>query len=281
MATKETKAGDSESEHGESSDHDTGDGFDLVNLFDGNMPREWETVSLNAPGGTTSEQIEVRVQRVDEDPGASQSGFHLWPAARKLAQFVAENWLCDDWIDGGSVEEGAGGSAGSAAHGNRQLKVVELGCGMGLVSLTVGLLGTQHDNLDYVLATDVDETVLSTVWESYEETLSRAALNEAGRLKVQRCVWGETGETDEAGAGDFDVAVGSDLIYCPGVIRPLLATAKRMLRAGRHFYLCSSFAGYDEIMQDACTELGLHYVCVFDHLAEGGCKLERFTSPDP
>jgi len=105
----------------------------LVNLFDGESPQVYENITLTPPGLT------VTVQKVDEYPGASQSGFHLWPAAHQLSNYLAETWhhLSPSTITPTTTTTTPPPTPSPTKN---KLRVAEMGCGMGLASISVAAL---------------------------------------------------------------------------------------------------------------------------------------------
>ena len=109
----------------------------------------------------------------------------LWPSAIALSRAVAARELAG-------------------------VRVIELGCGLGLPSVVAALRGAE------VLATD---------WS--EEALGVAALNaerNGARLETARLVWG-----DEVPGGErWDLVLGADLLYERRNVEQLLALLPRL-----------------------------------------------------
>ncbi len=149
------------------------------------------------------------------------SGHSAWPAAATLAKRVVEDW---DLLPHRSA--------------------LELGCGCGVVGLACAALGCQR-----VEFTDRDEGALK---------LARRAVELQGfsGCTAARRSWGAA----EFAGETFDLVVGSDLIYDPGVVGPLVAAAAAALADGGCFLLSQSFALGDEstaALKGACAARGL------------------------
>lgn len=169
---------------------------------------------------------------IDEDPGHVQSGHHLWPGASILAQY--RKW----WI----VYMLVNNSVVVIQKENEQIKwqrpasVVELGAGCGLCGLLLYKLGVAEN----VILTDYDPGSLEILRENaMNNTDSRIRSN----IVVEEVVWGQPFKF-ALPVDHSIIVIGSDLIYCPSVVRPLLATAHQLLLAGNKwskFILVSSF----------------------------------------
>ncbi|KAJ1454618.1 putative methyltransferase-domain-containing protein [Pelagophyceae sp. CCMP2097] len=191
-------------------------------MFDSHAPSEFQTFECPRRGGGVL-RVDYACQR-DQDCSttADQSGHSVWPAAKQLAEYVALN-----------VE----------VQGKT---VVELGCGIGLVGLACVHLGAAC-----VTFTDRDPGTLKLV----ESALSRNPAA-AGGAKCERLRWSE-GFFDEAPR--YDLVVAADVVYDPGVVAPLVATAARRLALMGEMLLAASFE-LDEslpVLVNECRRRGL------------------------
>ena len=117
--------------------------------------------------------------------------------------------------------------------------VLELGCGCGIVGLTCASLGCPR-----VAFSDRDGGALDLARRG-------VAANGFGGCTFDRRAWGLPSEER------FALVVGSDLIYDPGVVEPLITTAAASLAPGGRFVLAQSFALGDassKALADACAE---------------------------
>ena len=117
--------------------------------------------------------------------------------------------------------------------------VLELGCGCGIVGLTCASLGCPR-----VAFSDRDGGALDLARRG-------VAANGFGGCTFDRRAWGLPSEER------FELVVGSDLIYDPGVVAPLITTAAASLAPGGRFVLAQSFALGDassKALADACAE---------------------------
>lgn len=123
--------------------------------------------------------------------GGGTTGLGVWECSRVLS----------DYLSGDGVD---------VVRGKR---VVEVGCGCGLCSMTASLLGASQ-----VVATDGDTAVLGLARKNLDE-------NGFGRVNTRQLRW------EEAKFGDFDadVVLGADVTYFPGSALPL---ANALLASG-------------------------------------------------
>ena len=159
----------------------------------------------------------------DDDAAATHhiSGHSAWPAASTLARRIAERWT-------------------------PTASVLELGCGCGTVALTCAALGCPR-----VAFSDRDAGALDLARRGLE-----ANAFEACAATFDQRAWGASQSEGER----FELVVGSDLIYDPGVVTPLIATAVASLAPGGRFLLAQSFALGDEsaaALAAACDGHGL------------------------
>jgi predicted nicotinamide N-methyase len=99
-------------------------------------------------------------------------------------------------------------------------RAVELGCGLGLVSVVAALAGLR------VLATDKEPQALAFARCNACRVLGRP-------LPVRLLDW----RLPPPGIGLFDLALGADVAYEPGQIQPLLEVCTMLVRPGGWFYL--------------------------------------------
>jgi predicted nicotinamide N-methyase len=92
------------------------------------------------------------------------------------------------------------------------MRVVELGCGLGLPSLVAARAGAD------VLATDADEEAL--------ELLERNACENGLRLETARVEW--RAPDDLVARGPFDLVLGADVLYERSSVAPLSSLLPRL-----------------------------------------------------
>lgn len=206
----------------------------------------------------TSEPYRAVVESVDDIPGAVQSGHYLWPAANALAQYLVDNYGRRDSVD----------------FSIKSHKVIELGAGCGLA----GLIALQVFDIGCLVFTDHDPGTVQRAKDNYERTLKAVRAKYTHELSnnvhFETLHWGE----DEADLGiirqllrvarnadnekeisddRFDIIIGSDLVYCTDVVRPLLVSVDHLLCSkGGMFLLAQSFPFDDK------TEKELVKVCM-------------------
>ena len=234
-------------------------GLDMVSLFESEAESIYENVTL------LPQNLIVTIQKIDEYPGASQSGYHLWPGANQLTQYLCQNW--------------------SILSTNR---VAEMGCGMGLASLCVAALGALDKSCELILATDGDQKILDKVLQSAQHTTTETGTS---LLPIETCrmKWGEDLEqlTTDGYAHTFNLVIGSDLIYSDGLIEPLLKTVFQLLNKDDDqacFLLCYSFHGYVEEAVQVSQAMHLKLEVLMDTIQDGGysatstgMRIEKYT----
>jgi predicted nicotinamide N-methyase len=160
----------------------------------------------------------IDLRLIDAEPGHVISGQYLWPAAEALAKHVVPNW-----------------------HKYGAPVVVELGAGCGLAGIACSIASQGTSAL---VLTDHDPGSLKLLEENIHLNHLNADISFACDLE-----WGDglpSPLVDRISASSSHVLViGSDLIYCSAVVRPLLSTVRRIFNAspgrGSSFILAASF----------------------------------------
>lgn len=106
-------------------------------------------------------------------------------------------------------------------------KVLELGCGLGLVSILAYHLGAKS-----VCITDGDIDVMRNLRFNIEE--SRADFGHRGDNKLQislpQLIWGKDVDKFEEAYGKFDVIIAADCSYITKSIIPMFETINKLLK---------------------------------------------------
>lgn len=139
---------------------------------------------------------------------------HLWPGARSLARLVATQLDC----------------------GGR--RVVEIGCGLGLVGLTAALRGA-------------GVTMIDTAHEALRFVQASAALNGC-RVATVRTDVGHVGLR-----GRFDYCLAADVTYDPALQSGLADFLAAHLAPGGRAWCAESVRTFDPGFQRACERNGL------------------------
>eukprot|EP00566_Odontella_aurita_P015958 CAMPEP_0113577062 /NCGR_PEP_ID=MMETSP0015_2-20120614/28667_1 /TAXON_ID=2838 /ORGANISM="Odontella" /LENGTH=280 /DNA_ID=CAMNT_0000480615 /DNA_START=107 /DNA_END=946 /DNA_ORIENTATION=- /assembly_acc=CAM_ASM_000160 len=253
--------------------------------------------------------VRVHITAVDGDPGALQSGHYIWPAAPALARHLVNACSGMNQLAGASKE--TCGCMEKFCHWcgpchlarflkrlpvDRPLRVVELGAGCGLAGLVaMQTLSARHD-LSCFAFTDHDPGALCLSEENYNSTLQEVMKSSTGAPTVARNIssiptafkplkWGDQNGVlglkrellRHCPNAVFDLVLGSDLIYCHDIVRPLLCTALDLMSTvpaldiddtgkGRRspespFFLMSQSFPYEQDTEQeidsVCNELGL------------------------
>ena len=171
------------------------------------MDESVRTVPMRA----TKEHPDLRILQGSVGPGST--GAAIWNSSILLKRLVEE---MDCWKDS---------------------SVLELGCGTGLVSLTIKALGARR-----VVATDGNMAVL-------ERAAQSAQLNQL-LLETATLSWGLLEAADYFDAADW--VIGSDLTYSPGNW-PALADTMAAIAKYRVLYLTLAHAGFSNEMDGFLT----------------------------
>ena len=137
----------------------------FVSLFDGNEAKVWLEKSVRVPHGA-GKTVTVPCLHVDGSAGASQSGYHLWPAATGIVEY-----FCDE------------ASGWSRLRNARNC--LELGCGMGLPALCCAALRPEID----IVATDGEEQTLACLEQSIERAHEQGTV--MGTVSTRCLSWEE------------------------------------------------------------------------------------------
>lgn len=157
------------------------------------------------------------------EPGdpSKGTGAALWSAAIGLARFL----------------EGRFGTAPPPLAGCR---VLELGCGTGLVSLCLACLGAD------VVATDIPQCLDSHTRPNVATNLERLGPEQVrGSVDVRELTWGQT-PLDEFGQ-DWDLVVASDVIYRAEHVPLLLDTLRGVLGPRATGYVAYDLRGREGV----------------------------------
>lgn len=200
------------------------------------------------------------------EPGAPEkgTGAALWTAALGLARYLEHRF--------GPPEAGASAVAG--------LRVLELGCGTGLVSLVMGWLGAR------VVATDIPDCISVHTVPNVEANITRfrgavadaddggtpAAIDGSangggssggsgrtflGEVEVKELTWGQT-PLDEFG-NEWDMVVASDVIYRAEHVELLLQTLQGVIGPTTVGYVAFDRRGREGLQVTSRTPL---HACV-------------------
>lgn len=142
--------------------------------------------------------------------------------------------------------------APALVHGKR---VLELGCGTGVVGLTAACLGAQ------AVLTDRSSTIVQTQ-RTIED--NQALLEAAGGSAMAAVLeWGAEGPLQPQVEQKLDVIVGADLIYARRDIAPLAATLDQVLQQSP---ICNVIIAHKHRQDGISREL-------FDHLQQLGLSM--------
>ncbi|KAL0214474.1 hypothetical protein P9112_006658 [Eukaryota sp. TZLM1-RC] len=96
-------------------------------------------------------------------------------------------------------------------------KVLELGSGVGILSISVSLMGAAE-----VIATDIPYI---TKW-----TMHNVQLNQAERVRVCPLIWGDNATASSLVEGSLDYLIAADVVYSPESVPDLLSTVHLLIK---------------------------------------------------
>lgn len=196
--------------------------------------------------------------------GHVQSGQYLWPAAAFMGRYLQDNW---DEL--------------------KARRVLELGAGVGLA----GILASKLPGTEQVILTDYDHGSLELLNENIQLNLdaenscittveylewgkdriipiSSTQASSSGSEKMTRFSEISDAISESVSCGEvedpdtFSLLLGTDLLYCTDIVKPLFKSAKMLLGNTKNscFVLVSSFdPGQDieEAVSVTCNKIGL------------------------
>jgi len=194
----------------------------------------------------------VKLNAIDDTPGAVISGHYLWPASEILSRHIIAS------------------HASGALLTESPCRVLELGAGCGMCGIVASQLLDSNEGAtaSSVIFTDYDPGVLKRAEENVLETAEAVELHASLELSLQmksfvNLAWGEAdgvrGVVEEAG-GRFDVLLGSDVIYSVDIVKPLFTTIAGLMEDRGVMVMSQSFvydAATEAAMDQCCEEHGL------------------------
>lgn len=139
--------------------------------------------------------------------------FQLWPAAETFVNLF-DNYKPAN-TDSFSV------TVRNCASDKKPIRILELGSGTGVVGITAAA----------ILGGEVTVTDLPHVLPNMEynvELNKEVIVARGGEVRVARLSWGEVGDMEVIGR-DYDLVIGSDVVYHDNLYEPLIQTLKYLL----------------------------------------------------
>jgi predicted nicotinamide N-methyase len=271
-------------------------------------------------------RVRVALHVVDDEPGALQSGHYIWPAAPALSEFLIQMMLEKREgalsMPRNVLELGAGCALLSLTV--LQIMQESLQCVV-VTDHDPGTLARATDNYETTLedlfeSTSTEEEQLDCInglasipimFECYEwgdleraQQLATVAGDHSSPLGVmdhaaqqsQERVSAQTiasqldvptgNPKHDAERNIFDLLLGSDLLYCKEVVKPLLESVSYLMTMGGSFLLAQSFT-YDEeteqLIDETCGHLNLQRITLKESVlveARGinrGLRIQQYT----
>jgi predicted nicotinamide N-methyase len=240
-------------------------------MFDGMKRKDTKEFSFESDG---TGEFTVSLKMITGDPGHQQSGQYLWPASAFNARWLLAHPEQFHLKDAESNE----------------VTLVELGAGCGLSGLAASKLAC----VESLILTDYDYGAIELLEENAAGNNSRRSGGEGegdeeAFIAVEKLKWGAEMTPllqAKVSASKQLLVLGSDLIYCSTVCKPLFTSVRDLLALApanekNAFFLVSSFSLKDEIEETAVasyTSLGLEVneVNALD-VDAGQCRCQIFT----
>ena len=243
--------------------------------------------------------ISVVIDCVDDNPGAVQSGHYLWPGAPALAQFLVDLFSSSKPILQNPQYKFIFSRLPIFSPEKSFFSIVELGAGCGLAGLTAMQLSLFQNKISSIVFTDHDPGTLDRARENHTNTLeilkasSKSNCDEskneisANTVPVifEQLTWGDLEGISRLRTGTsdgFDLILGSDLIYCEEVVKPLLITAAELMsktKKSSAMIMTQSFSyeyETEEAIDNACNDLSLVRTILSCELETGGVRIQTF-----
>ena len=175
-----------------------------------------------------SQEISLNFLLIGEDPGHKQSGHYLWPAAQFLSLYLIENW---NLYKSSSL-------------------IIELGAGIGICGIVCCYLNQFHsqEESSSISSRRSQEVILTDYDPGCIELLNRNIIQNHCELSchTEYLKWGDS-INHLLIKNDLEriLVIGSDLLYCKGVVEPLFITIFHIFHSivskNGIFLLASSF----------------------------------------
>jgi predicted nicotinamide N-methyase len=296
---------------------------DMQFVMERYLPQRIHTVRV---GADSSDAFDVALHVADGDHGICQSGYcpncirtyindilnlcvfcsmFLWRGANILCDYLALHWSA---ISSAALQ---------SANDRDSVRVLELGAGVGLVSVALAKLIRNRDSLTsdrkyHIVATDRDENALNLIRQNFEHNATTSTSSSC--IVETECVsldWGHDGQSTltalHCPERGVDFLVGSDLLYAPEAMRLLFWTVAHSLARAfiglivlyclfleklilkfstgnsfARFYLCTSLrlakdSSTIELIDAECKRFGLQRVTLRDDVLEGGVMIEVYS----
>jgi predicted nicotinamide N-methyase len=173
----------------------------------------------------------------------SSTGLTLWRSSEYLCYYLMEN---KEILMGGK-------------------RILEVGSGLGRSGILASLLVQQDcEETSQIYLTDGDTDTLAQLRANVQRNCDPAKSN-TDNISCRQLLWGE--DTAKAllerqGGNEFDVIMGSDLVYVPKVIKPLMETLRVLLKKGGIFVMahCVRRQGNEvrtKMVLEAADQIGL------------------------
>ena len=212
-----------------------GDGL-FGGLFTSDVQHEHQTFHFATHDSAAPISVQVECVHHDNQYLAEFVSRTVWPSAEAVAAVIARDPV-------GFFSELSAHTAELVKQPSEEapqrlpVSLCELGSGTGLCGLAAAHF------VDRTVLTDGEDPSIDVLRQSV--TLNQFDLG--ADVHVERLLWGLDHPEDlaavrEASAGDgFDVIIGTDVVYREYLIRPMLESARQLLKPTGVFYLANHF----------------------------------------
>jgi protein N-lysine methyltransferase METTL21D len=164
-----------------------------------------------------------------------------------------------------------------ARWGRRKKKLLELGCGCGLIGLVAARAGA------VTVMTDVKEVAFGACSRNVERNVAAKAFGEHAPPKVLQLDWEREDELNEVIAlGPYDVVLGTDVVFSVKLVGPLLTCVERTLKKSSSSvcYVCiqrRSPDAHEEFLKQTKEMFNVRVVRELDFMEDDECELFELT----
>jgi 2-polyprenyl-3-methyl-5-hydroxy-6-metoxy-1,4-benzoquinol methylase len=189
----------------------------------------------------------LSLKHMQQDAGQLAVGMPLtiWPGAYVLAEFLIESLPDHSGLTCSEQSVLPLSPSSAPSHRRPPFRLIELGAGTGLVGLSVS---KQRP--------DISVTITDGELSSLELIRENAACNGCS-ADVMQLPWGSISADLEQ---QFDFVVGSDVVYAPDAVRPLLLSIRQLLKTEGEAYLANFKHRYnlhEALVKASAEEFGL------------------------
>ncbi|KAL3787369.1 hypothetical protein ACHAWO_000579 [Cyclotella atomus] len=183
----------------------------------------------------------------DSEQTWNSTGLTLWKSSHYLCQYLVDH--CKEFMLPAS-------ESGIECVDDRQMKVLEVGSGLGRCGMLAHLLSKASGNDTKTVLTDGDTDTLKQLRHNVQNNIDNQ-----DNFECKQLLWGKDNalqflQKQSEETSKFDLILGSDLLYVTSVIQPLFKTIHELLKPndGKFFMAhCCRRVGNDVTLDEVLT----------------------------